>query len=437
MSVSLLLDLGTSRLKAVLYDRDSRRMLAGCQVAAPLPRYGAGGEIEIAGDAHPRMVGELCEGLFREAGCVPDQAVMCSKMHGFLLESADRASLYISWRDERAARSGVLDELKAELGDDFRAITGMRLRAGLPFVTLCHVARHGGLPAKSRVLSLAEWVVSRLGELTPVTDESLAAGLGTYDLGRGAWSAPLLERISREGAAVPAFLDPVPAGRSPLGQLRLAGRDIPVLAAVGDLQAAVFGSGCPPVTALCINIGTGSQINRIGVQPADSFVEVRPFLDSSRMSTISHMPAGRAFRVLEEFFEQVAPGGGMAFWRLAGAMSESEIGEAVLDVDLNCFSGAWRYQNGGAIRGIHEGRFSPHDVVAGAVRALAEQYLDAIAMIDPANETDELVLCGGMARRLPAFARWLAGRAGRRLTLVDDGEETLAGLVRIIHLHED
>jgi hypothetical protein len=353
-------------------------------------------------------------------------------MHGFLLDSPDRPPIYYSWRDERAVQSGLLAELTSELGDSFRAITGMRLRAGLPFVTLCHLARYNEIPQDSRVLSLAEWLVSRLGVLTPVTDESLAAGLGTYDLDRAEWSKPLLDRIAREGAPVPSFLTPVPAGRSSLGHLILAGTEIPVLAAIGDLQAAVYGAGCTPVSALCINIGTGSQINRIGVRPPNSFVEERAFLDKSRMATISHIPAGRAFRLLEEFFEQIAGGGGATFWRLAGDLTEEEIEKACVAVDLNCFAGAWRYRDGGSIRYIHEGQFSPRTLVAGAVRALIDQYLDAIALIDPKGETNEIVLAGGMGRRLPAFSKVLEKRSKRCLTLVKDGEETMAGLIRIL-----
>ena len=431
MSVSLLIDLGTSRLKAVLYDRDSRQIFAQQDIAAPQPNFGSHGEITFDGETHPRMVQDLCEALFRTTGKVADHALLCSKMHGFLLDAPGHGTVYNSWRDERAARSGLLDELKSELGETFRSITGMRLRAGLPFVTLCHMARYDGIPNGSRVLSLAEWVVAKLGSLAPITDESLAAGLGTYDLDHGDWSDTLLARIAREGSSVPSFLAPVPAGRSPLGHLCLSGTEIPVLAAIGDLQAAVYGSGCAPLTALCINIGTGSQVNRIGVKPPNSFVEERAFLNGTRMATISHIPAGRAFRVLENFFEQVATGGGANFWRLAGELTEAEVDGSDIGVDLNYFAGAWRYQDGGRIEHIHEGSFSPRGLVAGAVKALVDQYLDAIALIDPLGETNEIVLAGGMGRRLPAFTQVLAAHAKRRLSLVKESEETLAGLIRI------
>jgi hypothetical protein len=90
-------------------------------------------------------------------------------------------------------------------------------------------------------------------------------------------------------------------------------------------------------------------------------------------------------------------------------------------------------RDGGVIGRIREGKFSPRDVVACAVRALIDQYLDAIRLIDPKGETGEIVvLAGGIGRRLPAFTRVLAARAGRRLTVASAGEETLAGLIRIV-----
>lgn len=427
MSLSLLLDLGASRLKVALYDRETRNFVVQNDVAAPVPVFGPGGEIEVPSDGHSQLVRALCEQAIAAAGQMPENAFICSEMHGFALVAKGQESAYISWRDERAARSGVLAALHEQLGTDFRRITGMKLRAGLPLVTLVHMARQGGISAVATLLSLPELVISRLGRLSGCMDETMACGLGLYDIESRAWSPQLLALL---GQNAPKLLRPVAAGQAPIGTLSLCDIEIPVMAAVGDLQAAVHGSYCPPVSALCVNIGTGSQVNRIGYHPQDLAVEERPFFGELRMATLSHIPAGRALRVFEGFFASLS-GGDSGFWPLAQSLSAEEVAAAPLSVDLNCFAGAWRYQGGGQISGIAEGNFTVRTLAASILKAMAAQYLDAIAMLDPEGVCNEIRLAGGVPRRLPALCEMLAQSGGRRLAFSPGDEETLLGLARL------
>lgn len=432
MAVHLLLDLGTSRIKAALHDDETRQFIWAAEAPAPEARLGERGEVEVSPDDHPRVVRELCDDLLRRAGVTATTAAVSSEMHGFLLaDSVGARSPYVGWRDERAARGGVLGALQAEIGDRFRAITGMRLRAGLPFVTLVHLARGGQLSLGMRVLSLPEWTMDRLGRAEPVVDESLAAGLGLYDLGSRAWSPELLQVVERHGP-VPALSRPVPAGEGPVGVIRLLGRDVPVVSAVGDLQAAVLGSGCPPLTSVCVNVGTGSQVSLVGVPPASSEVEVRPFFHGERMSSITHIPAGRALRTFETFFEKAAEGGGKAFWELLASVSLAEAAGAPLEVDLNVFSGAWRHGSGGAIGRITEEAFTPRLLAASILLAMARQYVDAIRLVDPSGGCRSVVLAGGLPRRLPALRTLLQDLTGLVVELGADGEETLLGLRQLV-----
>jgi sugar (pentulose or hexulose) kinase len=426
VSVSLLLDLGASRLKACLYDHDLGATIAQDDVPAPAPVHGPGGEVEVDGASHPAKVRTLCESLIRTSGRVPQQAVLCSEMHGFALARPGETPTYISWRDERAVKSGTLTSLQEELGQDFRRITGMKLRAGLPFVTLAHLARKGALPGQATLLSLPEMIFSALGEISGTIDESMAAGLGLYDIDGRAWSDRLLAFCS---SGAPGLLRPVTSGAEPAGILRLGGVDVPVLAAVGDLQAAVYGTQAS-TSALCINVGTGSQVNRVGFRPADLMVEERPFFEGARMATISHIPAGRAMLVFEGLFASIMGGRGN-FWAIAADLSWKEIAETPLRVDLNCFAGAWRYRDGGAISGIAEGNFTARNLVAAVIKALVDQYIEATGIIDPERACDKIVVAGGIPRRLPAFASAIEHRSGRPVMMAPQGEETLLGLIRL------
>jgi sugar (pentulose or hexulose) kinase len=427
MSLSLLLDLGASRLKVALYDRETRNFVAQNDVAAPVPVFGSMGEIEVPADSHGPLVRALCEQAIAAAGLVPENAFICSEMHGFALAAKGQQSTYVSWRDERAARSGVLATLHEQVGADFRRITGMKLRAGLPFVTLVHMARQGSITADGTLLSLPELVISQLGQLSGYMDETMACGLGLYDLEARAWSPQLLALL---GHNAPRLLCPIVAGQAPIGTITLCGAEIPVMAAVGDLQAAVHGSYCPPGSALCVNIGTGSQVNRISYYPKDLTVEERPFFHGFRMATLSHIPAGRALRVFESFFASFSDDDS-GFWSLAQSLSAEEVAAAPLSVDLNCFAGAWRYRGGGLISGILEGNFTVRTLIASIIKSMVEQYLDAIALLDPDGTCDEIRLAGGVPRLLPALCEMLAQSSPRRLAFSPGDEETLLGLARL------
>jgi hypothetical protein len=149
------------------------------------------------------------------------------------------------------------------------------------------------------------------------------------------------------------------------------------------------------------------------------------------VATISHIPAGRALRVIASLFESISPGGENLFWSLAAALTPEEAERALLDVDLNCFGGAWRFDAGGSITRVREGSFDAANIVAGAVKALAVQYTEAIDLIDPLGTCDEIILAGGLPRRIPAFAILLGRACKRRLRTTAGTEETLAGLARL------
>lgn len=80
---------------------------------------------------------------------------------------------------------------------------------------------------------------------------------------------------------------------------------IPVYTAIGDNQASFIGSGCNDGCVL-VNIGTGSQVSFSVNEPitADG-LETRPLSDGKFIAVGSSLCGGRAYAVLEGFFEKV------------------------------------------------------------------------------------------------------------------------------------
>ena len=426
-AVALLLDFGASRVKAALYDPAAARFIAAAEAPAPEPMLGDDGAVEIPAERYKAVLAGLVAALTRQGPQI-GAAYLTTEMHGFLLVDAAGRPLtpYISWRDERGVRSGLLDRLQAEHGARFRAITGMRLKPGLPFVTLAYLAARGQVPKDARVLCLADWIAG--ASARGGTDETMAAASGLYDIERRSWSDELLSVLASLG--VPALQLPrVVDGRMvPVGNLSLGAMAVPVFGGIGDMQAAALGARIAANRSLCVNLGTGSQVSVIDGASSDARTEVRPFFDH-RLTTVSHIPAGRALRVFQDFFDSLA--GGESFWPVVAGLSAAEVLDSPLTVDLNLFATAWRWSGGGSISGIGETTLTPRGLAAAVVRAFAAQYPEAVSVVDPDRRCNTIQLAGGLARRIAILPELIATLSGREVRVPAAEEETLLGLALI------
>jgi sugar (pentulose or hexulose) kinase len=202
------IDVGTSACKAALLDRDGVERARG-QAATPWQRVPTGAEVE-------------CEALFEAAVAAsraalagaPDgrvRAVGVTSMAetGALLDGRGRTlAPAIAWHDARGRDESrlIADELGA---DRFVESTG------LPASPLCSLAKLRWLaehrPATrsaARWLSVAEWVVRRLGG-RDVAEWSLASRTGLLDLSA---RAPFAEALAWAGMPDDVLGELVPAG---------------------------------------------------------------------------------------------------------------------------------------------------------------------------------------------------------------------------------
>jgi hypothetical protein len=157
------------------------------------------------------------------------------------------------------------------------------------------------------------------------------------------------------------------------------------------------------------------------------------------MAAITHIPSGRAISGFAELLDGSARLGGGApfFWEKFADLTTEEVLGASLDIDLNIFDAAWRYEHGGSITGIREGKFSPAELLAGIARSWLAQYAMAMDQLDPAHEDDRVLVSGGLSRRAAFVAPVIAALSGRQAQLarIVTGEETLDGLLSMSRIH--
>ncbi len=432
-TTTLLVDFGASRIKSAAWCCKEEKIIAVKECAAPTPNFGADGAVEISPEDYWIAFEKTAGEILREYQEI-DSLWLCTEMHGVMLIDVDSdkpLTSYISWRDERASRSSTLSDLQ-KISEDFFAQSAMRLRCGLPFITLAHLKKIHKLPSAFRFLTLADWLLWRGGEKDPAIHASLAAGTGLFSVKEKNWSANLAKMAGLDYQKI-IFPKVVEAGQK-IGEINIAERKVKVFGGIGDLQAAAHGAGFPALAKLLINLGTGSQVIGCMNNPSEK-LEIRLGVKGENFSAITHIPSGRALNVFANFFDSCSVRGDedSAFWNIFSSLSSEEVLNAELNVDLAVFEAAWNYKNGGSISGIMEGKFSARGLIAAIAKSWLKQYAQAIAEIDLENESTSFLLAGGLSRRgkfiLPVL-EILTKRKGI-MAQTKTGEETLDGLLAL------
>jgi len=485
----LLIDFGTTSTKSALVD-------LGTGIFSHLLRHPSiprnptpSGRYEISLGAIAVRFEQICT-RYQEL-TDPDPfagIVLCSEMHGFaVLDSAPGhlpLTPYISWLDQRSLEpvDGVdsFSLVTDRLGSGrFRAITGMRPRPGLPLLNLVHWARSTpDVPPAGLVVSLPGWLALNASTAAPgdtgaagiakprspaaasappVEHPTMLAGMAFYDVERREVSPELVDLV-RDLTGFGAVLGATGSGAAvPVaGHWHSDAGAIPLYVGVGDHQCSLLGAGLTPGDCASVNLGTGSQVSVLsaadsgGHGKAADEVELRPYFDGGLLSTITHIPAGRALTeyigFLERIAEIAAPGNAgkdvaaaskprvgnprpcLDFWQQLEELTIDDLDSATLEFDLSIFQGARNYSAGGSLSRIEEGSLTPRNYLASLLKSFVCQYREALQVIDPEHQLERLLLSGGIARNLPNLTHHFADLTGYSTLPAADLDESLLGL---------
>lgn len=271
------LDLGTSTVTGVLVDTAGAAGLPDPQVEAATQRSNDSAistrlptrAEQDLGRLRTLALDTLSELVARRDRV--DGIAVTGQMHGLICLDQDGRPLtpHICWQDRRTAEalsdgSTTLQRVHARVKDlDWRT-NGCRLAHGYGATMLVWLVDHGELPSGThRICTLPDWLTGQLTGQLPMTDPTLAASWGIYDLVTNRWNAGFLSRLGVNESLLP----PVRRSGEELGGLsRDAARTtglqdgVPVFNALGDNQASFLGSVADPRQSLLVNLGSGGQI---------------------------------------------------------------------------------------------------------------------------------------------------------------------------------
>ncbi|HET9079068.1 MAG TPA: FGGY family carbohydrate kinase [Trebonia sp.] len=265
------IDLGTSGVKVLVADLAGRllgRGMAGYPVRVP-----GGGQAETDPGDWWLATRTAVRRAMAEAGHVTVTALaVAGQMHGLVLADAAGTPLRpaILWLDQRAAAEAAT---YAELPRDYTAVLGSRPSPGMagPLLSWLMTREPCTVRASWWALQPKDWLRLRLtGQAA--TDPTDASGTLLFDLARGTWAEPLIEKLGLPREKLPPVADSAAiAGRlrpGPAADLGLP-PGIPVAVGAADTAAALFAAGLRPDEAM-LNLGSGGQwvASESGFRPA-------------------------------------------------------------------------------------------------------------------------------------------------------------------------
>jgi sugar (pentulose or hexulose) kinase len=335
MSVVIGVDLGTTTVTALALNAESGDILA--TVTAPNPaettspadkargrsEWHAVRLAEAAGECLCQVSRRLGAAWARLAGLA-----LTGQQHGtVLVKGLWPQTPFVNWQDRRGEETypgGSLTYVEESLrraGDGAPRRTGCRLAAGFMGVTLFWLRTNAALPPDAQACFLSDYFGGILTGTTPVTDPTLAASSGVFDIQAGTWDADLIAALGLPPSLFPEVRPPgAPLGTitAEMAEATELPEGLPVFVGVGDNQASFLGSVADRDDSVLVNVGTGGQVSvYVDEFRYDPRLETRPFPGGYLLADAG-LCGGASYALLERFYR-------LAGEQLCGVMSDEPL----------------------------------------------------------------------------------------------------------------
>ena len=259
------IDLGTNSVKSLIMNLETGQIAVTAQRGYG---YIQGTEAEQDRNFVREMVLQsIQEAVSKAAG--PIEAIgLSGQMHGTVLYDGkgECISNIITWEDGRCTRD-FLDEIASIGGEDVQK-SGCGIATGFLGPTVYHIARHSQMEIGHALLP-TDWLRQELtGQRTFLTDHSNGSSTGFFDTEKRDWNYDLIKKLGLSQDIFPevASTTAFDGGISQrIGEATGLAPGTPVTVGGGDQPLSMIGSGiCEPSDGLLLNIGTGSQVSKVG-----------------------------------------------------------------------------------------------------------------------------------------------------------------------------
>lgn len=430
MSYAVLIDVGGTFLKGATFDLTSQMMNSIVRRNGPLLRIASDGSATLDPLQLRQAVHELCRELVADRGVSPQGIFLSGQMHGVVLaeKAGNPKSEVVTWRDSMSCLIGkhtvsAVEAIRERCSAADLIAFGNELREGLPLATLTARRTRGievdGLVPHSLISYCASSLIDFREE--PLMHSTDAAAHGCYRVTENSWGHKLLDQLDLSGLVLPRVVTDV----QPYGTSEEFG--CAVYVAVGDQQASLYSMDLQ-LNEISLNIATGSQVTKLLDSP-NTQAQLRPYFDGKFISTITHVPAGRALNVLIDLVAELSDLESDELWELVAKKTLTKP-TSTLSVDLAFFpsiSGSV-----GKIADITETNLTVGTLFRSAVHEMASQYRRFASQLFPFDDFDAVVVSGGLATRFAPLMQEIRSAFSACPFRVSTSEDaTLQGLARI------
>lgn len=259
------IDLGTNSVKSLIVNLETGRIAA---IAQRGYGYIQGTEAEQDRDFVLKMVLQSIQEAVSQAANPIEAVGLSGQMHGTVLYDlrGECVSNIITWEDGRCTRD-FLDEIASIGGEDVQK-SGCGIATGFLGPTVYYISRHSQIEIGKALLP-TDWLRQELtGQRTFLTDLSNGSSTGFFDTGKRDWNYSLVEKLglSRDIFPKVASTTAFDGGISKqTAEVTGLAPGTPVTVGGGDQPLSMIGSGiCEASDGLLLNIGTGSQVSKVG-----------------------------------------------------------------------------------------------------------------------------------------------------------------------------
>ncbi|NWF67450.1 MAG: xylulokinase [Chloroflexi bacterium] len=265
MALLLGIDVGTSSVKALLFDPETAQTVAVAAQEYPIHKPTPDGA-EQDPDDWWRAAIVVVKRATASAGRDDVAAISFSgQMHGCVLLDHDRRPMRpaIIWADQRSAAQ-VRQLIERVGAEHFTSIAGTLPAAGFLIATLAWLRQHEPklLDKADRFVLPKDYVrLCMSGEV--YTEVSDAASSAMLDIAQKQWSSELMQAAGVAEAICPPVLESLqPAGYLTASAAAALGlkAGIPLIAGCADQPAQSIGSGLIAPGAASVTIGSGGQV---------------------------------------------------------------------------------------------------------------------------------------------------------------------------------
>ncbi|MDO5582305.1 MAG: FGGY family carbohydrate kinase [Planctomycetia bacterium] len=454
---SIGIDIGTSSICGILYDRiENRHLTISKANDANLKTSRAWEKIQ-----DPRRILEIAFSIlsdFLRENTNISAIGITGQMHGILYYDAQgqAVSPLYTWQDARGNLIWREDQTYSEF---LTKESGSFIPSGYGLTTHFFNLKNGLVPKDAvGFCTIADYVVMKLtGQTKAITDRSNAASLGLFDVENGQFGNSIPDLIGMDPSFLPIISNTgVPAGNLNTdllkneSELEIPQEIIPVFPAIGDNQAAFLGAikSCEKngnvlnlAESVQITIGTGSQM----AIWSDHYVsvpdlETRPCPRGGYLLVGAALSGGSSFALLKNFFEKA-----IALFDPDSDRKEIDFYKIMIDQDWNCrsrnpiqaetfFCGTRKDpRKRGAIKNIALDNFLPEDLIFAFLQGMIDELYGFYQKVPKElRKGRRQIACSGNTLRKNELLRSILEKTfGLPLRLSDCEEEAAFGAADI------